>query len=98
LLCAEKAMMTQRITRNLVMLTGALLAYGCGSGGGGDVTAPPTGNTGNTVEATPALAFSPSSLTIHAGESVTFAFGAVAHKVFFDPQTNAPSDISGTNA
>ncbi len=86
-------MLTHRITLRLALLAGALLAYGCGSGG--DVTAPPSGNT---VDATPALAFTPGSITIHTGEGVTFAFGAVAHNVFCDPQSGAPSDISGNNA
>ncbi|HKT58687.1 MAG TPA: plastocyanin/azurin family copper-binding protein [Gemmatimonadales bacterium] len=88
--------MLTRTRLRLAMLAGVLLAYGCGSGGGGDVTAPPSG--GNTVNATPALAFSPGSITIHTGESVTFAFGSVAHNVFFDPQNGAPTDISGNNA
>jgi len=29
---------------------------------------------------------------------VTFAFGSVAHNVFFDQQTGAPADIDGLNA
>jgi plastocyanin len=88
-------MLTSRTRFRLTLLTGVLLAYGCGSGGGSDVTAPPSGNT---VDATPGLAFTPGSITIHTGESVTFAFGSVAHNVFFDPQNSAPADISGTNA
>ena len=90
-------MMTQRTRLGLAMLTAALFAYGCGSNSGGDVTDPPAGN-GNTVNATPGLAFSPNSITIHAGESVTYAFGSVGHNVFFDAQAGAPSDISGTNS
>jgi plastocyanin len=89
-------MLTHAIRLRLALLTGVLLAYGCGSGSGNDVTAPPAG--GNTVAATPALAFTPGSITIHAGESVTFAFGSVAHNVFFDPQNGVPADIGGNNA
>lgn len=97
LLCAEQAMLTHRTRLRLAMLTGVLLAYGCGSDSGGDVTDPPA-PSGNTVNATPGLAFSPGTITIHAGESVTFAFGSVAHNVFFDAQNSAPADISGNNA
>jgi plastocyanin len=81
----------------LAMLTGVLIAYGCSSGGsGGDVTAPPPG--GNTVAATPSLTFNPGTLTVSAGDVVTFAFGGVGHNVFFDPQANAPGNIEGSNA
>jgi plastocyanin len=89
-------MLTRRISLTLVMLTVALTAYGCGSGGG-DVMAPPAGS-GNTVAATPDLAFQPQTITVHAGDAVTFAFGSVAHNVFFDAQAGAPGNIEGTNA
>jgi plastocyanin len=51
----------------------------------------------NTVEATPAIAFSPATLQVNAGETVTFAFGSVPHNVFFDAQAGAPADITGSN-
>lgn len=88
-------MMTSRTRLRLAMLAGVLLAYGCGSDGGGDVTAPPPANT---VAATPSLAFTPGSITVHPGDAVTFAFGSVAHNVFFTAQAGAPTDIDGTNA
>jgi plastocyanin len=87
-------MLTRTTRLKLAMLTGILTAYGCGSSGG-DVAAPPPSNT---VAATPAIAFTPASITVNAGDAVTFAFGSVAHNVFFDPQNSAPADISGTNA
>lgn len=89
--------MSTRTTRfALILLAGAALA-GCGSnGGGGDVTAPPP--DGHTVTASADLRFSPPSLEVNAGESVTFAFGPVAHNVFFDAQAGAPGNIDGTNA
>jgi plastocyanin len=93
--------MLTRITRlRLALLTGVLIAaYGCsGSSGGGDVTAPPPASSGNTVSATPSLAFSPATITVNAGDVVTFAFGAVAHNVFFDPGTGVPANIEGNNA
>ena len=51
-----------------------------------------------TIAATPSLTFGPASLTIAAGETVTFAFGSVAHNVFFDAAAGAPADIDGVNA
>jgi plastocyanin len=50
------------------------------------------------VAATPSLAFTPASITVHPGDAVTFAFGSVGHNVFFDAQAGAPADIDGTNA
>ena len=89
-------MLTRTARLKLAMLIGVLTAYGCGSGGGSDVTAPPPPS--NTVAATPSIAFTPSSITVNAGDAVTFAFGSVAHNVFFDAQAGAPSDIQGSNA
>jgi plastocyanin len=44
------------------------------------------------------LSFSPTTLTVNAGETVTFAFQSVAHNVFFDPAAGAPANIDGANA
>ena len=90
-------MLTRTNTLRLVMLTGVLIAYGCGSGSGGDVTAPPPASA-NTVAATPSLAFTPGTITVHPGDAITYAFGSVAHNVFFAAQTGAPADIDGSNA
>jgi plastocyanin len=54
--------------------------------------------TGNTVQALPSLAFTPAAITVGVGESVTFAFGTVAHNVYFDKVAGAPADIPGSNA
>jgi plastocyanin len=67
------------------------------SGGYGGTTSPMTGD-GHTISATPSLTFGPSSLTVSAGDVVTFAFGGVAHNVFFDQHAGAPADIDGLNA
>ena len=65
-----------------------------GNGNGGNQNPPPA----NTVNASPSLAFSPSTLTINSGDAVTFAFGSVAHNVAFDNPTAAtPTDIGGFN-
>lgn len=50
-----------------------------------------------TVNATPSISFSPSPVNIVAGGTVTFAFGSVAHNVFFGAAPGAPTDIPGTN-
>jgi len=83
-----------RLTNALLVITAVMLAA-C-SGGYGSTTAPR--GDGRTVSATPALTFGPSPLTVHAGDAVTFAFGSVAHNVFFDQQAGAPADIAGLNA
>ena len=76
---------------------GASGPYGGGGGGGGGGNPPPPPPPAGTVNATAGLAFTPNSVTINAGETVTFAFAGVAHNVFFDTQ-GAPADIPGTNA
>lgn len=87
--------------RNAVLaLVAATTAAACGgSGYGGSPTDPGPGpGDGKTVNATASLAFTPASLTVNAGDQVTFAFGSVAHNVFFEAQGGAPTDISGNNA
>jgi len=80
----------------IAAVLGACGGGGYGGGGGGPTSPPPDGRT---IAATPALTFGPSSLTVDAGDVVTFAFGSVAHNVFFDgQQAGAPADIDGANA
>lgn len=72
---------------------GGIGGYG-GSGDGGNQNPP-----ANTINASASLAFSPSTLTINAGDVVTFAFGSVAHNVAFDnPNATTPTDIGGFNS
>ena len=93
-----------RITRIIsASFVVALAACGGGTGPYGGMTQspppPPPPPAGNNVAATPSLAFTPSSLTINSGETVTFAFGAVAHNVTFDmPDAATPADIPGNNS
>jgi plastocyanin len=77
-----------------------MLLLGCGDGSTGPYgsTTPPPPAASATVDAAPSLVFSPASLTVATGDTVTFAFGTVAHNVFFDAQANAPTDIPGNNA
>ena len=51
------------------------------------------------VEATPSITFTPNTVTILRGGSVTFDFGSVEHNVYFDGgPTGAPANIAGQNA
>jgi plastocyanin len=90
-----------RITRILASAVAVLVAA-CG----GSSTDPgSSGNPGGappmaaTVSATSANAFSPASVAIGVGGTVTFSFGDVAHNVFFDNSpAGAPDSIPGANA
>ena len=88
--------------RTRAALAAAALLAGCGGGGAGTygTTDPPPAQAAGTVNATAALAFTPATLTVKAGDEVTFAFGGVAHNVYFDakPTPGAPADIEGQNA
>ncbi len=80
----------------LAACSGAAGIYGGGGGGGGGNQNPPPANT---INASPNLVFSPGTLTINSGETVTYAFGSVAHNVIFDTRNAAtPDDITGNNA
>jgi plastocyanin len=76
------------------------LLTACGGGGAGTTTEAPLGPpaTTATVNATPDIAFNPSPVKIVPGGTITFAFGAVAHNVYFDAVAGAPADIAGNNA
>lgn len=80
-----------------LLLVGALM--GCsGYGGSGYMGPPPPPPPANTIEATNGLIFTPSTLTVAVGQTVTFAFGGVGHNVFFDAKPGVPTDIGGNNA
>lgn len=51
------------------------------------------------VSATPSIAFTPATVALNVGGTVTFAFGSVGHNVFFDNDpAGAPASIDGVNA
>jgi plastocyanin len=54
--------------------------------------------TAATVNATPDINFSPTPASIVPGGTITFAFGTIAHNVYFDSIAGAPADIPGNNA
>jgi plastocyanin len=87
------------LTLGTVLLSAALVACGSSGSSGSTTTAPPGPSPQlATVGATAQLAFSPNSVTIAPGGTVTFVFGTVAHTVKFDTGTNPPADILGSNA
>jgi plastocyanin len=68
-------------------------------GGGSTSTGPQTPTLTADVAATPALAFTPGTVTILQGGTVTVKFGSVGHDVFFDnAPAGAPANIGGVNA
>ena len=88
-------------TTRLITILAALTAAACGgsSGGYGGISSPPPPVPDPlTITASASLAFAPGTLTVTAGDQVTFAFQSVAHNVFFDPQTGTPANIDGSNA
>jgi plastocyanin len=52
-----------------------------------------------TVQATPAEQFTPGRVNLTVGGTVTFAFGSLAHNVFFDNgPTGAPANITAPSS
>jgi len=93
-----------RLTRILLTSAISALVVACSSSGIAGTTNTNT-NTGGTppmaatVNATSSNAFTPASVAIGVGGTVTFTFGDVAHNVFFDNSpAGAPDAIPGTNA
>jgi plastocyanin len=83
-----------------ILATASLLTLAaCGSSSVyGTTSPPPSTQPSGTVDATAGLAFTPRTVTISAGQSVTFRFSSVAHDVIFDTQnTGTPTDIGGGN-
>jgi plastocyanin len=83
------------------MWLGGLLALGlagCG-GDGGDTTGPPPTGSGNTVSVRN-NSFSPASLSVAAGTTVTWQWvqGAATHNVTFDDGTKSGNQSEGTFA
>ena len=61
------------------------------------VVPPPV--AGATVNATPQIVFSPAEIALTQGGTVTFAFGAVGHNVYFDNDpAGSPANIPGVNS
>ncbi|MGH7717745.1 MAG: cupredoxin domain-containing protein [Gemmatimonadaceae bacterium] len=82
------------------LLVAACIVVACG-GDSDDSTGPgsggPPGPTA-TVQANNQLQFTPNPVSVLVGGTVTFAFAATAHNVFFDATAGAPANIPGNNA
>lgn len=97
--------MSVRVRKCVAVATLALFAA-CGGGGYGSPTAPGNNTPGtpstpvtpaaNEIIATTSNTFTPSTLTVGKGTTVTFTFQATTHNVTFASVTGAPSNISNT--
>jgi plastocyanin len=73
----------------------ALLAAACGGGMATSPSTPTPPSSSATVQATPALQFTPANVNLAVGGTVTFAFGSVDHNVYFDnAPVGAPTNIT----
>jgi plastocyanin len=91
-------MYTREIMRHLTAgAIAAALLVGCG----GDSSTGSDNNGGNVngtiVQATPDFVFTPASVTIPVGQTVTWQFGSVGHTVTFDAVAGAPANIGDVN-
>ena len=90
-------------SRLLAPFTIAALAA-CGGSGYSAPTGPtdptdPTPVAAATVQATPSEQFTPGRINLTVGGTVTFAFGSLAHNVFFDNgPTGAPDNITAPSS
>ena len=89
-----------RTTRIVITCAVATLAAACSSStyaGSSNNSAPPPMTA--MVNATSLDTFTPATVAIGVGGTVTFTFGDVAHNVFFDNSpAGAPDAIAGANA
>jgi plastocyanin len=83
--------------RSLLAGLALVTAFGCGGGGSDSPTAPSGGGGGSTVTVGNNF-FSPVSVSVSKGTTVTWqwAAGDVSHNVTFDDGQNSPTQSSGT--
>ena len=90
--------------RWLLVISTSILGAACGGDGYGGPTSPSGGPPGDpqptaTVQATPGERFTPGTVELTAGGTVTFAFGSLAHNVFFDnAPAGAPANIEAATS
>ncbi|HEV8496966.1 MAG TPA: plastocyanin/azurin family copper-binding protein [Gemmatimonadaceae bacterium] len=92
---------TRHSARALLALLGVAIIAACGGSYTAStdpvVSGPPV--TAATVQATPSNQFTPNTVTIAVGGTVTVDFGSVAHNVFFDnAPAGAPADITAPSS
>lgn len=85
------------VLTSLASLTIAALGACGGNSPTEPMTQPPV--PAPTVQATPSEQFTPGRITVSVGSTVTFAFGSLAHNVFFDNDpAGAPNNITAPSA
>jgi plastocyanin len=90
--------------RNFIIgacMTAAALLAACG--GSGDTTGPSqqpgTVVTSATVRATPSIQFTPATVNLAVGGTITFAFESVPHNLYFDgAPAGAPGNITAPSS
>ena len=88
-----------RCSTLVAALAATVLLGACGGDNGANSTGPMSDPdpivTSATVQATPALQFTPATVNLAVGGTIEFEFGAVAHNVYFDDAPpGAPDDIA----
>ena len=86
--------------RRLAAIAAVPYLAACGGAGYDGMTTSPTPPSATaTVQATPADQFTPGTVNLLVGGTVTFEFGAVAHDVFFDnAPAGAPANITAATS
>lgn len=81
--------------RSASLLAMVILAAGCGGGyGGGSVSGPPDPSD-HRVDAVGVTSWSPTPVTVKAGEAVTFRnTSAITHNVQFDDVAGRPGNVA----
>lgn len=80
------------VSRGSIALTGLLCIAACG---GGMATSPTPPSATAIVQATPSIQFTPRTVNLTVGGTVTFEFGAVDHNLYFDnAPAGAPANIT----
>ena len=84
--------------RRALLASLVIAAAACGGDSSGP-SAPPPPVPAATVNATPAEKFTPGNVAVLQGGTVTFAFGSLAHNVFFDgAPAGAPANITAATS
>jgi plastocyanin len=89
-----------RTAQLLLASLGAAALAACG-GDDNSITGPvdQTPVPAATVQATPAIRFTPNQVTVTVGGTVTYDFGSLEHDVFFDnAPAGAPANIAAPSA
>ena len=87
-----------RMHRWVAVAAVAAVVVACGDGGNDSTTGPTNTASGSDVTAGANSQFSPSTITVAPGGSVTWVFGPLTHNVTFAATAGHPADIGDTNS